>query len=198
MADDISGRSSDNNGNHASNGNTRLWGKLRHLIHFRLHGASLRDQIEDAIGDHEDDHVQTGEPGDDLTPDERQMVRNVLAVAECTVGDVAVPRSDIIAIAESASFDELVAAFVDAGHSRLPVYRSSLDEIVGMIHVKDVFNVLATDAPRPAAINELIREPRYVPASMGVIDLLEEMRRTRTHLAIVVDEYSGTDGLLDD
>lgn len=196
MADDISGRSSDNNGNHASNGNTRLWGKLRHLIHFRLHGASLRDQIEDAIGDHEDDHVQAGEPGDDLTPDERQMVRNVLAVAECTVGDVAVPRSDIIAIAESASFDELVAAFVDAGHSRLPVYRSSLDEIVGMIHVKDVFNVLATDAPRPAAISELIREPRYVPASMGVIDLLEEMRRTRTHLAIVVDEYSGTDGLL--
>ncbi|WP_221792651.1 hemolysin family protein [Aquisediminimonas sediminicola] len=193
MADDISGRSTDNNG---GNGNTRLWGKLRHLIHFRLHGASLRDQIEDAIGDHEDDHVQTGEPGDDLTPDERQMVRNVLAVAECTVGDVAVPRSDIVAIAESASFDELVAAFVDAGHSRLPVYRSSLDEIVGMIHVKDVFNVLATDAPRPAAISELIREPRYVPASMGVIDLLEEMRRTRTHLAIVVDEYSGTDGLL--
>lgn len=189
MADDTSGRSTEP----ASHG--RLWSKLRHLIHFRMNGASLRDQIEDAIEDHEDDPVQTRDSGDDLTPDERQMVRNVLHVAECTVGDVAVPRSDIIAIAESASFDELVATFVEAGHSRLPVYRASLDEIVGMIHVKDVFNILATGATRPREIAELIREPRYVPASMGVLELLEEMRRTRTHLAIVVDEYSGTDGL---
>jgi CBS domain containing-hemolysin-like protein len=107
-----------------------------------------------------------------------------------------VPRADIIAVADSATFDELVAAFADAGHSRLPVYRDSLDSIAGMIHIKDVFEILSNGAARPDTITGLIREPRYVPTSMGVLDLLAEMRATRTHLAIVVDEYSGTEGLV--
>lgn len=153
---------------------------------------SLRDQIEEAIEEHE------GEPhgAGDLTPIERQMVRNLLHFGERNVGDVAVPRADIIAIEESASFDALVALFVEAGHSRLPVYRDSLDTVVGMVHVKDVFAILASDAPRPSGFQQLIREPRYVPTAMGVLDLLAEMRATRTHLAIVVDEYSGTEGLV--
>jgi CBS domain containing-hemolysin-like protein len=109
---------------------------------------------------------------------------------------VAVPRADMIAIPESASFDELVTQFADAGHCRLPVYRDSLDSITGMIHIKDAFGILANGAAKPANIAGLIREPRYVPTSMGVLDLLAEMRATRTHLAIVVDEYSGTEGLV--
>jgi CBS domain containing-hemolysin-like protein len=104
--------------------------------------------------------------------------------------------ADIIAAPESASFDELVALFAEAGHSRLPVYRETLDAIIGMIHIKDVFEILARGAERPDSIAGLIREPRYVPTSMGVLDLLAEMRATRTHLAIVVDEYSGTEGLV--
>ena len=91
---------------------------------------------------------------------------------------------------------ELVAAFAEAGHSRLPVYRDSLDEVIGMIHMKDVFAILANGETPPASIAPLIRQPRYVPESMGVIDLLAEMRAHRTHLAIVLDEYSGTEGLV--
>jgi CBS domain containing-hemolysin-like protein len=153
---------------------------------------TLRDQIEEVIEEHEGEPAEAG----DLTPVERQMVRNLLHFGERTVGDVAVPRADMIAIPESASFDELVTQFAEAGHSRLPVYRDSLDSITGMIHIKDAFGILANGAPKPASIAGLIREPRYVPTSMGVLDLLAEMRATRTHLAIVVDEYSGTEGLV--
>jgi len=153
---------------------------------------TLRDQIEEAIEEHEGEPVEAG----DLTPIERQMVRNLLHFGERTVGDVAVPRADIVAVPESASFDELVALFAEAGHSRLPVYRESLDTVTGMIHIKDVFPILARQAPAPETIAGLVREPRYVPTSMGVLDLLAEMRATRTHLAIVVDEYSGTEGLV--
>jgi CBS domain containing-hemolysin-like protein len=153
---------------------------------------TLRDQIEEAIEEHEGEPAGAG----DLTPIERQMVRNLLHFGERNVGDVAVPRADIIAIEESASFDALVALFAEAGHSRLPVYRDSLDTVVGMVHVKDVFAILARGDAPPDSIQALIREPRYVPTAMGVLDLLAEMRATRTHLAIVVDEYSGTEGLV--
>jgi magnesium and cobalt transporter len=161
---------------------------------FQTREATLRDQIEDAIDDAEEEGGV--EEAGDLSSVERQMVRNLLHFGERTVGDVAVPRSDIIAIPESTNFVDLVAAFAEAGHSRMPVYRESLDHVIGMIHIKDVFEILAAAGKPPATITPLIREPRYVPQSMGILDLLAEMRSTRTHLAIVLDEYSGTDGLV--
>ena len=170
----------------------RLWTGLRALLFGDDAEPTLRDQIEEAIDEHEDDQPATG----DLSSVERQMLRNLLHFGERTAGDVGVPRADIIAIDECASFAELVARFEEAGHSRLPVYRESLDTVVGMVHVKDVFAILARGEQHPATIAALIREPRYVPESMGVLDLLAEMRATRTHLAIVLDEYSGTEGLV--
>jgi CBS domain containing-hemolysin-like protein len=158
---------------------------------------SLREQIEEVIDEAEeegDDRRGSSVVGD-LSPIERKMLRNLLHFGEQTVDDVAVPRADIIAIPESASFAEVVASFAEAGHSRLPVYRENLDEVVGMIHVKDVFAVLA-EGRTPPPLLDLIRQPLYVPQSMGVLDLLAEMRAKRTHLAIVIDEYSGTEGLL--
>jgi magnesium and cobalt transporter len=177
---------------HASDGGGRLWRGLRDMLFGADSEPTLRDQIEEAIEEHEGEPAEAG----DLTPIERQMVRNLLHFGERTVGDVAVPRADIIAVPETAGFGELVALFAEAGHSRLPVYRDSLDTVTGMIHIKDVFAILANAGPGPDSIAGLIREPRYVPTSMGVLDLLAEMRATRTHLAIVVDEYSGTEGLV--
>ncbi|MFD1610462.1 hemolysin family protein [Sphingomonas tabacisoli] len=177
---------------HASDGSGRLWRGLRDMLFGSDSEPTLRDQIEEAIEEHEGEPAEAG----DLSQVERQMVRNLLHFGEDTVGDVAVPRADIIAVPESISFDELVTHFAEAGHSRLPVYRDSLDHVTGMIHIKDVFAILATGAEKPASIAGLVREPRYVPTSMGVLDLLAEMRATRTHLAIVVDEYSGTEGLV--
>ncbi|MCW0198435.1 hemolysin family protein [Sphingopyxis sp.] len=159
---------------------------------------SLREQIEEVIDEAEEEGEERrggASAVGDLSPIERKMVRNLLHFGEQTVDDVAVPRGEIVAIPESASFEEVVALFADAGHSRLPVYRETLDEVVGMIHVKDVFAVLAAGQAPPPLL-DLIRQPLYVPQSMDVLDLLAEMRAKRTHLAIVIDEYSGTEGLV--
>ena len=174
------------------NGGGRIWAGLRGLIFGHDNEPTLRDQIEEAIEEHEDEAPAQG----DLSGPERLMLRNLLEFGDSTAGDVGVPRADIIAVPEDISFTELVAAFAEAGHSRLPVYRDSLDEVIGMIHIKDVFAILARGETPPDTIATLIRQPRYVPESMGVLDLLAEMRATRTHLAIVLDEYSGTEGLI--
>ncbi|MFM9827483.1 MAG: hemolysin family protein, partial [Sphingomonas sp.] len=122
--------------------------------------------------------------------------RNLLHFGERDAGDIGVPRADIVAVPESISFAGLVRQFADAGHSRLPVYRDELDTIIGMVHIKDVFNILATGAPHPDSIAALIREPLFVPMSRGALDLLADMRQKRVHLAIVLDEYFGTEGLV--
>lgn len=174
-----------------------LWAGIRTLLFGGNSEPSLREQIEEVIDEAEEEGAERRGSSivGDLSPIERKMLRNLLHFGEQTVDDVAVPRGEIIAIAESASFEEIVAIFADAGHSRLPVYRETLDEVVGMIHVKDVFAVLA-EGRTPPPLLDLLRQPLYVPQSMGVLDLLAEMRAKRTHLAIVIDEYSGTDGLV--
>ena len=177
----------------SSSSGGRIWGRLKSLM-FRDHEPTLRDQIEEAIDEAEEE--SPAEDAGGLSSVERQMLRNLLNFGDRTAGDVAVPRSDIIAVPQTISFTDLVAAFAEAGHSRLPVYKDSLDEVVGMIHIKDVFAILASKAEPPADITALMREPRYVPQSMGVLDLLADMRSTRTHLAVVLDEYSGTDGII--
>jgi CBS domain containing-hemolysin-like protein len=106
-----------------------------------------------------------------------------------------VTRGDIDAVPDDISFEALVHAFAEAGHSRLPVYRNSLDSVVGMVHIKDVF-VATVDLGRDRALTALMREPLFVPESMGVIELLARMRANRIHLGIVVDEFGGTEGLV--
>ncbi|RHW18287.1 HlyC/CorC family transporter [Sphingomonas gilva] len=172
----------------------RLWTGLRNLLFGEEHEPTLREEIEEALDEHEDDLARPG--NGDLTPLERQMLKNLLHFGERDAGDVGVPRADIIAIPETASFAELVALFAECGHSRLPVYQDSLDTVIGMIHVKDVFAHMASGEPAPDSIDSFVREPLYVPQSMGVLDLLAEMRTKRTHLAIVLDEYSGTEGVI--
>jgi len=169
-----------------------VWGGLRALIFGDDGEATLRDEIEEAIENREGETPSRG----DLSQVERQMLLNILHFGEKTAGDVAVPRGDIFAVQADCGFEALVAAFAEAGHSRMPVYEESLDTVIGMIHVKDVFAVQTGGAPAPADIRALMRTPIYVPESMGVLDLLARMRAERVHLAIVVDEFGGTEGLL--
>ena len=169
-----------------------VWSRVRTLLFGEESEATLRDEIQEAIENREGEVPQVG----DLSHAERQMLRNILHFGEKTVADVAVPRADIIAIPVETSFDGLVAAFAEAGHSRLPVYEGSLDTVIGMIHVKDVFAVQVTASEPPEDLRQLLRTPLYVPESMGVLDLLARMRADRVHLAIVVDEFGGTEGLL--
>jgi CBS domain containing-hemolysin-like protein len=132
----------------------------------------------------------------DLTHVERQMLKNLLHFGERTAGDLSVPRGDITAVPSNIPFEGVVAAFAEAGHTRMPVYEDSLDKVIGMIHLKDVFTVQVSGAEPPADISGLLRTPLYVPESMGVLDLLARMRAERVHLAIVVDEFGGTEGIV--
>jgi len=164
---------------------------MRHLIFGDESETTLREEIEEAIDEAEEARPVAG----DLTPPERQMMRNLLHFGEQTAGDISVTRGDIIAVPSDISFDDLVRAFVEAGHSRLPVYGESLDDLVGMVHIKDVF-VANVDDSRDRSLEALMRTPLFVPESMGVIELLARMRNERIHLAIVVDEFGGTEGLV--
>ena len=172
-------------------GGSRLWRGMRSLLFGEDSEQTLRDEIEEAIDEAEESHPVAG----DLSSAERQMLRNLLHFGEQTAADVAVTRGDIIAVPSTISFDELIAAFAEAEHSRLPVYGGSLDEVVGMIHIKDVFKA-SFDPSRDRSVTALMREPLFIPESMGVLDLLARMRSQRIHLAIVVDEFGGTEGLV--
>ena len=172
-------------------GRSRLWRGMRHLIFGEESEPTLREEIEEAIDEAEESRPVAG----DLSPTERQMLRNLLHFGEQTAGEIAVTRGDIIAGPSDISFDDLVRAFADAGHSRLPVYGESLDQVIGMVHIKDVF-IANVDPSKDRAMASLMREPLFVPESMGVIELLARMRAQRIHLAIVVDEFGGTEGLV--
>ena len=170
---------------------SRLWRGMRALLFGDDGETTLREEIEEAIDEAEDSPQVAG----DLSPHERQMLRNLLHFGDETAGDICVTRGDIIAVPSTIGFDDLIRAFAEAEHSRLPVYGESLDEILGMIHIKDVF-VANVDRNRDRSIQGLMRTPLFVPESMGVIDLLARMRAERTHLAIVIDEFGGTEGLV--
>lgn len=174
-----------------SSGLKRLFGWLRSLWPFDR-DASLRDQLEDVI-DEAEEEGDAPEDGD-LSETERAMLRNLLHFGERTAGDVAVPRGDIIAVQEDISFSELVKAIADSGHSRLPVFKDDLDQISGMVLMKDIFALIADDSAPKSGFP--VREPLFVPPSMGTVELLNRMRASQVHLAIITDEYGGTDGLV--
>ncbi len=175
---------------HDANG-SRLWRGMRALLFGEDREPTLRDQIEDAIDEAED----SAQDPDDLSPQERMMLRNLLHFGDRTAGEIAVTRGDIIAVSDTLPFDQLLEKFAEAGHSRLPVYGENLDQVIGMVHIKDVF-VAARDPSRERSMSALMRTPLFVPESMGVLELLARMRSERIHLAIVVDEFGGTEGLV--
>ncbi|MGX7952218.1 hemolysin family protein [Tsuneonella sp. HG249] len=176
-----------------------LWLAVRKFFDTDDGERSLREQLEEAIDEHDAAQEAEGEsPGanGDLSSVERQMVRNLLHFSEHDADDVAIPRGEIVALSAAATWDEVVAAFAEHGHSRLLVYRDTLDTVIGMMHIKDVFPIIATGAEPPADWTSLMRQPLYVPQARNALDVLADMRQQRIHLAVVVDEYSGTDGLI--
>lgn len=132
-----------------------------------------------------------------------ELVSQARAFQNLRVEDVMKPRTDIVGVERSCTFAEIVARFVDAEHSRMPVYKETLDEPVGVVHVKDVFKLLArkTRPPKPedrvlTGRHHLVREVLYVPPSMAAAQLLTNMRAKRIHMALVIDEFGGVDGLV--
>ena len=138
----------------------------------------------------------TTEPGQapELDRNERALIANVLRLRGTTADDVMVPRADIIAMPVSVTLDEALEHIRREGHSRIPVFHEQLDEIVGMVHIKDVFAYVGR--PEEFRLEAILRVPLMVAPQVPVLDLLLQMRQARIHLALVVDEYGGIDGLV--
>jgi len=175
---------------------------------------SIRDDLEDALAETVQDP--------NFSPQERAMLKNVLGFHRIRVEDVMVPRADIVAVAAETTLGDLLALFRTAGHSRLPVYGETLDDPRGMVHIRDFLDFLAARADTRASrrrrtaedgtvlppslgrvdlsmtLNaaKILRPVLFVPRSMPALDLLVRMQATRTHMALVIDEYGGTDGLV--
>jgi len=148
---------------------------------------SVRETLEELIEEREEAAIP-------LTDDERILVSNILTLRDRTVYDVMVPSADIMAAEESTPVVEVVKTMAEAGHSRFPVYRETLDDLIGVIHIKDLLGVERNDPN--LKLGDLVRRLLFVSPSMRVLELLLEMRTTRLHMAVVVDEYGGTDGLV--
>lgn len=171
---------------------------------------SIRHDLEDVL-------AETAEHAD-FSPQERAMLKNVLGFHRIRVDDVMVPRADIVAVAADTRLGDLLGVFRTAGHSRLPVYGETLDDPKGMVHIRDFLDYLAAgadtggkrrrkpddiapslgniDLSKTLASAKILRPVLFVPRSMPAVDLLVRMQATRTHMALVIDEYGGTDGLV--
>jgi CBS domain containing-hemolysin-like protein len=181
-----------------------IWNRIKSLLALRT--VSLRDDLEVAL-----ESDGTGEAGD-FTPSERLILQNVLQLGERRVEDVMVPRADIVAVEQDENFGTLVARFRQEGISRIPVYDDNLDNITGFIHVKDALRritdpvldpekdvpirLLSTGLRTKVGKLDLIRPVLFVPPLMAVGELLAQMQQKRLHMAVVIDEYGGTDGLV--
>lgn len=163
-----------------------------HRLLGRQERESVRHQVEALVEAREEPSDDGTEP--ELDTQERALLANVLKLRGKTAYDVMVPRADIVAIEESLTLEQAIRLIQREGHSRLPVYREQLDEIVGMIHIKDVFAAVGRDAP--FSLSAVLRRPLFVVPSIPVLDLLLQMRQQRMHLALVIDEYGGVDGLV--
>tara|TARA_B100000315_G_scaffold259227_1_gene314407 strand:- start:1447 stop:2355 length:909 start_codon:yes stop_codon:yes gene_type:complete len=164
-----------------------LWRSLRTILGDRSSEPTFRESIEELIEEHHDD----GLPGE---AEERTMFRNLLDFGRLDVADVMVPRADIVAIPADISLEHLISLICEQGHSRVPVHRGTLDDVAGMVHIRDVLTFRGRD--NDFEISSIIRSLLFVPPSMPIQELLLEMRATKIHLALVIDEYGGTDGLV--
>jgi CBS domain containing-hemolysin-like protein len=168
--------------------------RLTQMLRGDATAAAFRESLEEVI---EESDRETA----DLSAQERTLFANLLKVGERRLDDVMVPRADIIAAEESMPLVDLVALFREAQHSRLPVYRETLDDPQGFVHIKDVLALMETSDDgsfrwRAASIGEIKRPVLFVPPSMAVLDLLVKMQAAHIQLALVIDEYGGTDGLV--
>jgi CBS domain containing-hemolysin-like protein len=170
-----------------------LW-RLQSLLRKKSND-SVRGQVEALVEGREYYGAEDGAAViPELDAQERALLTNVLKLRGKTAADVMVPRADIVAMPEDLTLEQAIRLIQREGHSRFPVYREQLDEVVGMVHIKDVFASVGREAPFSMAA--VLRRPLFVVPSVPVLDLLLQMRQARMHLALVVDEYGGIDGLV--
>jgi magnesium and cobalt transporter len=174
-------------------GRASLVYRIRSLLGRKTVEPTLRESIAELMQEAAD-APETAAPTSELDRHERLLIANILRLRETTADDVMIPRADIVAMRADVTLQQAIEQIRGDGHSRLPVYREQLDDIVGMVHIKDVFGYVGR--PEAFSLDAILRKPLMVAPRVGVLDLMLQMRQQRMHLALVVDEYGGIDGLV--
>jgi len=195
------------------NDNPGMWSRIKRAFGAGRSDETLRESLEGVLDRHAEEEGTSA-----FRADAKSMMLNLIEFSDLRLDDVMVARAEIIAIDASSSVSELLECFIEAGHSRLPIYHDTLDEPLGMVHIKDflewlnsntkpdkgkarakkpapILSLTAADLKTPVSELGIMRELLYVPPSMPAADLLVKMQSTHVHMAVVVDEYGGTDGL---
>lgn len=164
-------------------GHSTFWTKLS-----RFFGHENEESLEKAI-------LEAGAEGE-VEQDEEAMLLGILRFNDLQVQDTMIPRLDIDCVPEDMPLNEVVKVIVDSGHSRIPVYRDTRDNMIGIVHAKDVLKCMASEDSSPPPVSAVMREPFFVPETKPIRQLLQEFRARKLHIAIALDEYGGTSGLI--
>ncbi len=164
--------------------------KLAKFLFYSSEQGNLRESIQDAIEESSND------AGSNLTSKEKTILENILTINKLKAYDIMVPRADIICASHNASFDDLIKIINAESHSRIPIYRKDLDDVLGMIHIKDLIKLTSKEMQNNFDLKSLLKEVLFIPPSMLVLNILLKMQSTKLHMALVIDEHGGTDGLV--
>lgn len=166
-----------------TDGHSTFWNKLS-----RFFGRDNEESLEKAI-------IEAREEGE-VEPEEESMLLGILRFNDLQVQDTMIPRTDIDCVPEDMPLPEVARVIVESGHSRIPVFRDTRDNMVGIVHAKDVLNCLVDSPSPPPPVSSVMREPFFVPETKSIRTLLQEFRARKLHIAIALDEYGGTSGLI--
>jgi magnesium and cobalt transporter len=177
-----------------SSSETSFFSRILHVLGRRGTEQTLRQSIAELVEEAGSAPQNPGEDLPELDRQERALIANILRLRGTMANDVMIPRADIVALRADLTLDETLQRLREEQHSRLPIYRDQLDDIIGMVHIKDVFAYIGR--PEEFSLEKMLRRPLLVAPQAPVLELLVQMRQARVHLALVIDEYGGVDGLI--
>ncbi len=170
--------------------NLNIISKILKKVPFFDSNQNVRESIKDVIDDR-----SNAKNGFDLSSKEKSILTNILSINQLKASDVMIPRASIISVSHQSNYDELIKIIENESHSRMPVFRKDLDDVLGMVHIKDIIKY-AGEKKTKFNIVDVVKEVLFVPPTMPVLNLLLKMQATKLHMALVIDEHGGTDGLI--
>jgi magnesium and cobalt transporter len=153
---------------------------------------NLRENIQYAI----EENFSNGSKGSGLSNKEKTILENILTINKLKAVDIMIPRADIVSVGHNSGFGDLIKSINKESHSRIPIFRKDLDDVLGMVHIKDLIKFINQESQSDFVLKNIIRDVLFIPPSMPILNILLKMQSTKLHMALVIDEHGGTDGLI--
>jgi len=169
-----------------------LIGKVFKFLFKSQDQNNLRESIQDVI----EESSRNGDASSNLTNKEKTILENILSINKLKALDIMVPRAEIVCASHNSSYQELIKIIEKESHSRIPIYRKDLDDVLGMVHIKDLIKLNFKETDKEFDLKSILKNVLFVPPSMPVLNILLKMQSTKLHMALVIDEHGGTDGLV--